>query len=172
MSLLRSAVLITLALATLAACAPRSLTADEPRISDQPQITFNATATSLLSAVNEARRSGANCSADYYPPVSSLSLEPRLVRTAQLHTADMVSKAYFSHTGSDGSSVSQRVSRQGYEWRAVGENIAYGQRSVEQVVEAWMNSPSHCRAIMDSEFTELGAARVEDHWTLVFGTPR
>ncbi len=94
------------------------------------------------------------------------------MKTAQLHTADMVSKAYFSHTGSDGSSVSQRVTRQGYEWRAVGENIAYGQRSVEQVVEAWMNSPSHCRAIMDSEFTELGAARVEDHWTLVFGTPR
>ncbi len=162
----------------LAACAPRSLTADEartpdePRPPDQPQITYSATAISLLDAVNQARGSGTTCSADYYPPVSALALEPRLVRTAQLHTTDMVSKAYFSHTGSDGSSVGQRVTRQGYEWRAVGENIAYGQRSVEQVVEAWLNSPSHCRAIMDSEFTELGAARVEDHWTLVFGTPR
>ena len=172
MSLLRTATPIALALIILAACAPRSLTADEPRTPDQPQATFDATAISLLSAVNQARGSGATCSADYYPPVSALSLAPRLVRTAQRHTADMVSKAYFSHTGSDGSSVSQRVTRQGYEWRAVGENIAYGQRSVEQVVEAWMNSPSHCRAIMDSEFTELGAARVEDHWTLVFGTPR
>ena len=156
----------------LAACAPRSTTAGHPRTPDQPQITYSATASSLLDAVNQARRNGASCSADYYPPVGALSLEPRLVKTAQLHTADMVSKAYFSHTGSDGSSVSQRVTRQGYEWRAVGENIAYGQRSVEQVVEAWMNSPSHCRAIMDSEFTELGAARVEDPWTLVFGTPR
>ena len=156
----------------LAACAPRSITADEPRTPAQPQVIYDATAISLLGAVNHARGSGATCSADYYPPVGALSLEPRLVKTAQLHTADMVGKAYFSHTGSDGTSVSQRVTRQGYEWRAVGENIAYGQRSVEQVVEAWMNSPSHCRAIMDSEFTQLGAARVENHWTLVFGTPR
>jgi uncharacterized protein YkwD len=166
--------LVAALVAVAAACAPRS--ADPPQQSlPQPSptaVTFNETARGLLAAVNRERSAGATCAAERFHPASALRLEARLIRTAELHTTDMVKNSFFSHTGSDGSSVSQRVTRQGYEWRAVGENIAYGQRSVEQVVEAWMNSPSHCRAIMDSEFTELGAARVENHWTLVFGTPR
>ena|SRR5690554_2125555 len=133
---------------------------------------FDETARSLQAAVNQERRNGATCASDYYRPTGTLALEPRLIAAAQLHTEDMVRNGFFSHTGSDGSRVGQRVTRQGYTWRAVGENIAYGQRSVEQVVAAWMESPGHCRAIMDGSFTELGAARVENHWTLVFATPR
>lgn len=126
----------------------------------------------MLIAVNLERSRGATCAADYFRPAPPLTLEERLVRTAELHTSDMVRNGFFSHAGSDGSSVGDRASRQGYVWRAVGENIAWGQRSVEQVMTAWMNSPGHCRAIMNGEFQELGAAWEDDFWTLVFGTPR
>ena len=151
----------------VAACAP-----GPAAVPDAGSVNIGEAATGLLTAVNQERRGGATCGAEYFPPTGPLTLERRLVRAAELHTADMVGHGYFSHTGSDGSRVGQRVSRQSYEWRAVGENIAWGQKSVEQVVAAWMDSPGHCRAIMSGEFRELGAARVEDHWTLVFGTPR
>jgi|SRR5690554_1583690 len=163
---MRRLLILATAIAVIAACAPGSTTPP-----DQPHA-FGETARSLLAALNHERTSGATCASDHYPPTRTLALERRLVAAAEVHTADMVRNGFFSHTGSDGSSVGQRVTREGYAWRAVGENIAWGQRSVEQVVAAWMESPGHCRAIMDAQFTELGAARAENHWTLVFATPR
>jgi uncharacterized protein YkwD len=144
----------------LAACAPA------------PRAAFGPLATELSAAVNQQRRAGATCGGNRIRPAPPLRLEQRLIRTAELHTADMVTNGYFSHTGTGGTSVGQRVTRQGYGWRAVGENIAWGQRSVDQVVAAWMASPGHCTAIMSGDFQELGAARVADHWTLVFAAPR
>lgn len=157
---MRNLLVVVILLALAAACAPA------------PSASFGEPATSLLQAVNQERRSGAMCASDYYPPVAALRLEARLIRTAEAHNTDMVRNSFFSHAGSDGGTVGDRATRQGYAWRVVGENIAWGQRSVAQVVEDWMNSPSHCRAIMSGEFRELGAARQEDTWTLVFGTRR
>lgn len=163
---------LLLALLLVAACAPSPTPDQTPVPTPGPAPVFGETATHLLQAVNQERRVGATCGPERFPAAAPLTLEARLVRAADAHTTDMVRNGFFSHTGADGSSVGQRVTRQGYAWRAVGENIAYGQRSVEQVVSAWMASPGHCRAIMSGEFQELGAARVENHWTLVFGTPR
>ncbi len=64
---------------------------------------------------------------------------------------------FFSHTGSDGSSPGQRISRQGYPWRAYGENIAVGDLTVSSVLQGWLGSEGHCRNLMDPTFTEIGA---------------
>ena len=71
-----------------------------------------------------------------------------------------------------------RVTEAGYRWSAVGENIAAGQKSVDEVVAGWLSSPGHCANIMKAEFTAMGAARVEASdprysplWTQVFARP-
>merc|ERR1712194_511354 len=79
-----------------------------------------------------------------------------LNKSAKGHSQDMSAKGYFSHTGADGSSFSQRNQRAGYCTSAGGENIAKGQRSEAQVVEGWLNSPGHCRNIMSGRYREIG----------------
>lgn len=68
----------------------------------------------------------------------------KLIAAAITHTSDMVQNNFFSHTGSDGSSASNRVFREGYQWSNVGENIAYGQTSVESVMNSVSNSDCKC----------------------------
>ena len=86
---------------------------------------------------------------------------------------------FFSHTGSDGLTVGDRVVNGGYDWSAVGENIAAGQQTIDIVMAAWLDSPGHCANIMDSAYTEFGAASYSVngsdypiYWTQVFARPR
>jgi uncharacterized protein YkwD len=46
----------------------------------------------------------------------------------------------------------------GYREKLVGENIAYGPKSAEEVVQGWLSSPGHCENIMDPRFAEMGVA--------------
>jgi uncharacterized protein YkwD len=91
----------------------------------------------------------------------------------------MVELEFFSHTGPEGLGTGERVDERNYSWSAVGENIAAGQNSVDQVVDGWLSSPGHCANIMRAEFTEMGAAKIEAPgskysplWTQVFARPR
>ena len=85
-----------------------------------------------------------------------LLLEPRLDAAAERHAEDMLRRGYFAHESPEGKSVRQRAKEAGYTWHAVGENIAEGQLSAAQVVEAWMNSPEHRRNILDRDFVHMG----------------
>jgi uncharacterized protein YkwD len=91
----------------------------------------------------------------------------------------MANKKFFDHRGSDGSTVGPRAARVGYKWRTVGENIAVGVETPEDVVQGWLDSPGHCANIMAPGFTEMGIAFVVDrkseagiYWTQVFAAPR
>ena len=46
----------------------------------------------------------------------------------------------------------------GYQEKLVGENIAYGPKTAEEVVQGWLDSPGHCENIMDPRFAEMGIA--------------
>lgn len=76
------------------------------------------------------------------------------------------------HVGGDGSRIGERVTREGYPWSYVAENVAWNQPTPEVVVAAWMKSPPHCSAIMTAEVEQMGAAEVDLFWTLVFARPR
>jgi uncharacterized protein YkwD len=65
---------------------------------------------------------------------------------------------------------SGRAQALGYTGDYVGENIAEGYSSVEQVVNAWINSPDHCQAMMDTLYKEIGAARLDNYWGQEFGS--
>ena len=53
-----------------------------------------------------------------------------------------------------------------------GENVAYGQRTPQEVMTAWMNSPGHRRNILNSRYTQIGVGSVNNgrsiYWTQVF----
>lgn len=132
----------------------------------------------LLNLVNQARVQGRTCGDTAFPPAPPLTWEDDLEDAAQRHSNDMAFNNFFSHTGSDGSDVGQRVTAAGYDWRMVGENIAAGQRSIAEVVQAWLDSPGHCANIMNAGFKEIGAAVAVNpsadfqvYWTQVFATP-
>lgn len=111
----------------------------------------------LLAAVNEARGASRLCGSASYGPSPPVAWSDALATAAYLHSSDMARNGFFSHTGSDGSSAGQRITRQGYSWSTWGENIAVGYPSVSAVVQGWLGSEGHCRNIMDPDFSEIGA---------------
>ena len=79
----------------------------------------------------------------------------------------------FSHTRPNGSSFSTALKEQGASYRAAGENIAYGQRSAEQVMEGWMNSSGHRANILSAQYTAIGVGVYRSasgtlHWVQLF----
>jgi stress response protein SCP2 len=106
-----------------------------------------------------------------------LTVDTRLAAAAQAHSADMVQRGFFAHESPDGRQVWDRAVAAGYAYRKVAENIAAGQRSAEEVVRGWMESPGHRANILDGDLAQIGVGRVEGgsygvYWTQVFGTPR
>jgi len=126
----------------------------------------------MLAAVNAVRAEGATCGGERLAPAEPLIWDSRLEAAAVEHSADMAENAYFDHRGTDGADTGERVRRAGYDWWAVGENIARHQRTVGEVIADWVASPGHCRQLMDPRFQELGAAEANGYWTQVFGVPR
>lgn len=105
-----------------------------------------------------------------------LVIDWNLDKAADLHSKDMAEKDYFSHTGQDGSRPWQRAQREGYETRFVGENIAAGYRTAEDVVDGWINSPGHRANMLNKDYNEIGIGyfkeandRYGTYWTQKFG---
>ncbi len=133
----------------------------------------------VLELVNDARGRGGRCGRQSYAPAPPLTLSKTLEQAAAAHSADMARHDTLSHSGTDGSTPAQRAERAGYRWRVVGENVAAGPTTAEEVTQGWLASPNHCSNIMDSRFSEMGLAYVFDpdskggiYWTQVFGTPK
>lgn len=72
------------------------------------------------------------------------------------HVREMRESGQFSHTGANGSTAADRYRRYG-QFQAMGENIAMGQRSAEEVLRDWIQSPGHYRNLI-GDFTHIGVA--------------
>jgi uncharacterized protein YkwD len=85
-------------------------------------------------------------------------LAPSVVldRVAQAHADDMLRRSYYGHKSPDGETVRDRAFAGGYRLRFVGENIASGQSTVEEVMDGWMASDEHRANILSKVFTEAG----------------
>jgi uncharacterized protein YkwD len=133
----------------------------------------------ILTAVNIARAKGATCGTTAYPPAPPLKWNDELAKASRAHSLDMANQRYFNHQGKDGRLPAARASAAGYKWRRVGENIAVGQNSAEEVVAGWLASPGHCVNIMEPDFIEMGVAyaiydtvgKPRVYWTQMFGRP-
>lgn len=133
----------------------------------------------MLESVNAARATARSCGSEHFAAAAPLAYSCQIEGAASKHSNDMASNNFFSHTGSDGLRVSHRVTETGYDWSIVGENIAAGYSSVNSVMQGWLDSPGHCRNIMDPRFTEFAVDRVntdsadyDNYWTQVFADAR
>ena len=106
--------------------------------------------------------------------------DPQLNQSAQGHSNDMANNDFFSHTGSDGSTVGDRITTSGYPHRPAGENVAAGYDTPEAVFQSWMNSPGHRANILDPSVTDIGIGyaylandtgniNYNHYWTQTFG---
>lgn len=117
----------------------------------------------VITLTNEARV------ANGCPP---LTHNDKLHAAALGHSKDMYQNDYFSHDSLDGSTMADRINQQGYQWRRLAENIAYGYRTASSVVAGWMNSSGHRANILNCDLTEIGVGFHNFYWTQNFGTPR
>ena len=102
--------------------------------------------------------------------LSALTYNWELSRVARYKSQDMVDNRYFSHTSPTYGTPFQMIRSFGLSYRSAGENIAYGQRTPQSVVNAWMNSSGHRANILSSSYTQIGVGYVANghYWTQMF----
>lgn len=133
----------------------------------------------LMQQINAARATARTCGSTAMPAVSPLTWNDRLFSAAARHSRDMATNNYFSHTGLDGRSPSQRIAAEGYAWSWAGENIAAGQQTVTSVMNGWLASAGHCANIMRAEYRDVGVSCVQQngstygkYWTMALARPQ
>jgi uncharacterized protein YkwD len=104
--------------------------------------------------------------------LSPLCLNTDLESIAQQHSNDMESCNQLSHRGCNGNTLMDRTNNIGYEYKYIGENIAWNQKRALDVVADWMNSQNHRANILNPQFTNIGIGLSNKwYWTTVFGKP-
>lgn len=112
--------------------------------------------------------------------LGTLTENALLVKAAQAKANDMATRGYFAHTTPDGKEPWHFISAAGYDYLTAGENLAMNFSDSEDVVRAWMRSPSHKENILNSKFTEIGIATAKGEYkgkqtifvVQMFGSPR
>lgn len=88
--------------------------------------------------------------------LQTLTYNWEAARVARIKSQDMIDKNYFSHYSPTYGSPFQMLESYGLRFSAAAENIAYGQRSAQDVMNAWMNSPGHRANILSRSVTHIG----------------
>ncbi|GAA2411222.1 hypothetical protein GCM10010420_45130 [Streptomyces glaucosporus] len=145
---------------------PASEKPAEPTPTPEPG-TGNTVAQRVLGLVN-AERAKAGC--------RPLTLDAKLTGAAQKYAETMGGRGVLSHTGPGGSTMASRINEAGYSWSALAENIARGQKTPEQVMNSWMNSPGHRANILNCAYQDIGIGMSEKPkgpwWVQNFGKRR
>jgi uncharacterized protein YkwD len=132
-----------------------------------------------LALVNQARGQSRRCGSTAHAAAPPVALDATLGSVAAAHARDMARTGRMAHEGSDGSTAAERVTRAGYAWRTVAENVAAGDRTAEAVVQTWLASPGHCANLMNPNVREMGIGYAFEasspkgtYWAQVFATRR
>ena len=135
----------------------------------------------VLLLVNENRSRAADCGVEgMFAASAPVTTDPILRCSARLHSLDMFDRDFFDHVNPDGIDPFQRMAAAGFVGNGGGENIALGQVSPEEVMEAWMDSDGHCANVMRASFTTIGVGYHpgagqrglgSNYWTQNFGAP-
>jgi uncharacterized protein YkwD len=161
----RAAASVALLTAAFGVCAAVSVVTEAPASAAVTWTSTDTTIENQITRLVNTKRAAAHCGA--------LRTDERLRTAARKHSADMVTKSFFSHTGSNGSTFVTREQAANY-WAPSAENIAWGYSTPTAVVNAWMNSPVHRTNLLNcaSKAVGVGVARKADgtaYWTQDFG---
>ena len=141
---------------------------------------YHLLAQRVVKAVNEARAQARTCGDVSYPAAPPLRWNPQVAYAALLESEWMLANNKFSHGWDDGKYVWHRFEMVHYAWSQADENIAAGFRTLPEAMQAWIDSPSHCKALMRADIQEVGLAVVPgtvqtqygSYWTMALGTKR
>ncbi|WP_348633527.1 CAP domain-containing protein [Mesobacillus selenatarsenatis] len=153
-----------------AAPAPQERTAPTPQEEAAPAPEQKATPSGtelsafeakVIDLTNEQRRKNG---------LPNLQPDTALSNVAQEKSNDMQAKNYFSHTSPTYGSPFDMMRDFGVSYNSAGENIAMGQQSAEEVVNAWMNSEGHRKNILSPNYTHIGVGHTTqgNYWTQMF----
>lgn len=122
---------------------------------------ISATEQKVIELTNAERRKAG---------LKDLVGDTKLSSVARTKSNDMQKNGYFSHTSPTYGSPFDMMRDFGVTYSTAGENIAQGQRSPEEVVQAWMNSEGHRKNILNGAFTHIGVGHdtTGNHWTQMF----
>jgi uncharacterized protein YkwD len=105
----------------------------------------------IIAETNVERKDNGN--------LASLKENAKLDAAALAKVKDMFAKQYFEHTSPSGITLGDLDKAAGYSYVTIGENLALGNfASNQELLQAWMNSPGHRANILNTHFTEMGAA--------------
>lgn len=129
---------------------------------DSSQSELSAFAREVGRLVNEERRKNG---------LGDLELRVDISAAAQIRAVE--TETSFSHTRPDGRSFSTVLDEKGISYRMSGENIAWGQKSPEEVMNGWMNSEGHRANILNKNYTSIGVGYYQNskgvnYWTQIF----
>ena len=102
--------------------------------------------------------------------LAPLKIDTELSKSAREKSRDMQENGYFDHNSPTYGSPFDMMEAFGIDYQTAGENIAKGQPTPEEVVNAWMNSEGHRENILNGSFTHIGVGYNEDGnvWTQQF----
>ncbi|MEO8240378.1 MAG: CAP domain-containing protein [Flavobacterium sp.] len=123
----------------------------------------------VLIEINKLRVTGCKCGDEDMPPVPELVSNSILAQTALNYAHDMNVRNYFSHISPEGTSPIQRANTAGYTGTYVGEVIARNYANPVEVVAGWKSSTDHCKAMMSSDYVEMGAGKSDNVWVANLG---
>jgi len=144
---------------------------DEPKKADPPkekaEFKLTEDEQAMLDATNAERKK---------EKLEPLTTDPKLTEAARAHAANMAKQSKLDHTLDD-KTFEDRAKAASYEYRALGENIAWNQPTPKDVVESWMKSEGHRKNVLNAEYTQIGVAvakndKGEPYWVQVFGAPQ
>ena len=128
-----------------------------------PQLDTTVTAfeNEVIRLVNKIRQENG---------LKTLSGNWELSRVARYKSQDMVDNRYFAHNSPVYGTPFQMIKSFGISYRTAGENIAYGYKTPQAVVDGWMNSSGHRANILNSSYTQIGVGYVANgnYWTQMF----
>ena len=87
---------------------------------------------------------------------------------AQKKAEDMINSNYFSHTSPNYGSPFDMLKTFGISYSSAGENIAKGQKTPQEVMNAWMNSSGHRANILKPEYDSIGVGFYHGAWVQMF----
>lgn len=128
----------------------------------------------FLDAINTKRAKGCTCGSTYMRPAAPLTWNDMLASAAAEHAKDMYKNNYFDHASIDGRTLQDRLFAAGYNYKgfqfySIGENIAQGQQSIDEVIAGWFKSVGHCKNLMNPDFKDIGISEYRLYWVQDFG---
>ncbi|MDS7966356.1 CAP domain-containing protein [Acinetobacter sp. V117_2] len=188
MNLLKVCTLLPSSL-VIAACSVNSSSRPPPLNSSTPQVQKSpieiscedlqnpAYQQAILNTINQIRQQSRQCGQQYFSAAQPLSWNNNLYKGALSHSEDMATHNFLSHVSSTGLDLKSRLKLYNTLSKANGENVASGQKTLNEVMSKWLSSPLHCSNLMNPKFTTYAIACASDqsakqksYWAQQFGT--